>query len=210
MERPLPVIDGPPLDAIEQAHTMFDHTQIPDTGIMRELAREAAELAKVDDLIKKTDSLLEDLKAKRNKLVTQTLPDLFDRCMTDRIGVPEEGVDVALETHYHAAIRADWSDEQRDAGFDELERAEAGDLIKCVLTITFGRGELGEARRVAEFLRAWNEFQNRPISIRRDVAWNTLTSWFKGEIEDGDKHKIDREKIGARTSRQAKLIRRKK
>lgn len=202
------VDDGPPIDAIEEAGRMYDQSQIPQTEVMRELAVMAAELVKNDDLIRKTEHLLEQLKAKRHQLVTKSLPDLFDRCMTDKIGLPEESCDVVVEARYHAAIKADWPDEQRDAGFDELERVEAGDLVRCVLSVTFGKSELEFAREVAEYLRAWNKFENRPVTIRREVPWNTLTAFVKTEMEAGNKHRLDLEKLGARAGREARIIRR--
>lgn len=202
------VDDGPPIDAIEEAGRMFDTSQIPQTEVMRELARMAAELVKVDDTLSKAERLVEELKAKRHQLVSKSLPDMFDRCMTDKIGLPEESCDVVVEARYHAAIKADWPDEQRDAGFDELERVDAGDLVRCVLSVTFGKGELERARAVAAYLQAWNEFENRPITIRREVPWNTLTAFVKTEMEAGNKHRLDLEKLGARAGREARIIRR--
>ena len=73
------VDDGPPIDAIEEAGRMYDQSQIPQTEVMRELAVMAAELVKNDDLIRKTEHLLEQLKAKRHQLVSKSLPDLFDQ-----------------------------------------------------------------------------------------------------------------------------------
>lgn len=197
--------DGPPIDAIEESRRMFDHSQIPKTELLRQLAIDSAELIRTDRLIQQTEELLETLRAKRHKIVSKSLPDMFDRCLTDKIGLPEESADVVLESIYHAAIKHEWPDEQREAGFAELERVGAGDLVKCVLSVSFGKREMAKCRAVAAYLQAWNAFENRPISIRQDVAWNTLTAFVKTEIQDGNKQRIDLEKIGARVGREARI-----
>jgi hypothetical protein len=129
--------------------------------------------------------------------------------MVDRIGLPEEGVDVEMRMRYHASIKADWPEEQREAAFDQLETMGGGSLVRVVLEVQFDKGDLELAYAAAEHLRRWNEFGNRPISLRKGVQWQTLTSFVR-EMHERQVPIPTPERIGATITREARVVKRKK
>lgn len=197
-----------PDDIAADVETMFDVSKIPDDERLRLLSSRCQRLALVSDRIDRLKKDLEGLEAEKNKLARHELPDLFDRCHTDRIGVPGEDVDVVVEPIYHANIKSDWPEQQREVGFDSLERCGGGDLIRVTMEVGFGRGELELARAAAEHLKKWNEFGNREIRISRGVPWNTLTSFVREQIEAGNP--MPMEDLGATFGRVCKIKKRNK
>jgi hypothetical protein len=152
-------------------------TVAPRAELILQLRELALELVKLEQSILEQEAAVEDMKAQRVQLAQKKIPKLLERAMTDKIGVPEMDADVVMTTKYHASIRSEWPEEQREAAFDAVEAAGGGDLIATVLSVRFGRGELEDARATAAHLRAWNEFGNRAVQIERGVHWATLTSF---------------------------------
>lgn len=185
-----------------------DPTLIPETDIVRRLQEMAAELVGVDKQLSDLDEQIKVLKDRKYKLESRELPELFDQCMTDSIGVPTMGATVSLDTRYHANIKADWPEEQRQAGFAALDGIGGGDIVRVSLGIHFARGELSKAREVIAHLRGWNEFGNRPIDVSQNVPWNTLTAFVKEQHQRGAV--IPMEALGATVGRFAKITERRK
>lgn len=197
----------PPSDVADEVNSMFNMSQIPDDQRIRHLARRCQRLLILDDEIAEVERRLKRMGEERNELVRRELPDIFDQCMLDKIGVPGEDADVVVESIVHANIKSDWPDEDRERGFDALEQAGGGDTIRVSLEVHFGRGELEQARAAADYLMRWNEFGNRPIKISRNVPWNTLTAFVKEQLGLGKV--LPMEDLGATLSRQCKIKRRK-
>ena len=189
-----------PADALDG---MFDQSQIPQTGMIMKLREGAANLIKLDQEIRFLEEQVEKKKKRLNEIKTKDLPELFDLCFMDSIGVPELNADVKLDFRYHANIKVDWPDEEREAAFDYLENNNGEGIVSVVLSIAFDRGEIDMAMETVEYLQRWNRFGNRPIDIKKGVPWNTLTAWFKREWEAG--RKLDLNKIGATIMREAQV-----
>jgi len=196
-----------PSDITAEIDSMFDPSQIPEDENIRRLSRRCSRLAVLDGEIEELEARLETLTRERNELARHELPDLFEKCLIDRIGVPGENVDVVVEAMYHANIKADWPEEQRERGFEALERMGGGDLIRVTLEIQFGKGELELARTVLERLSQWNEFGNRPARMNRNVPWNTLTAYVREQIKAG--RPVPMEELGAAFGRVCKIKKRK-
>lgn len=198
---------GPPPDLMVG---MPDPNLIPDTGHIARLRVMARELADVDSQIETLTAALKKLADRKQELAQTKLPEIFDLCMTDRIGVPDFGVDVEVAPLYHANIRADWEEEQREAGFEALEQIGGESLVRIVMTVEFERGEWELAQATADRLRVWNEFGNREIRLAKSVPWNTLTAFVKGLVQGGKVMPPGTlDKLGAHVGRVAKIVKRK-
>jgi hypothetical protein len=60
-----------------------------------------------------------------------------------------------------------------------LEEHGGADIIKCVVSVEFNREEINDARELVGALRK----MNLSPFMRRTVQWNTLTAWFKEQME---------------------------
>lgn len=176
---------------------------LPSGDVVAKIYDGAARLASLECKIAELKDELQKLDDDRSRLATKVLPDLFDQVQTDKFGVPGWNADLVLEAVVHAAIKKEWPDEQQEAGFLELERLGEGDLVKVRMTIEFDKKELDVAYAVANYLRQWNEFQNRTIRLEKTIPWNTLTKVVKDLVRK--RVPMDLTKLGAQVFRHCKL-----
>lgn len=174
-------MSGSPPDILKQV--ALDAAAIPamqDLTKLRELARE---LSQNDRRIASLKKELEVLEERSKDLSTKLLPQAFESVFLDKIGVPEEDVDVVVVPHYFANIKADWPEETREAGFKHLAELGGESLVKVDVTVSFGRKEWQLAKDFVEFVRTWNRLGERDVTISKGVQWNTLTSFVQKEVE---------------------------
>jgi len=164
------------------------------------------------ELTLELDSLNERVQAKSRRVLEITqreLPAYMQEIGQDRVGLAEHGVDLVLTPFYNANIKADWDDERRQRGFDHLEKRGHGDLVKVTVTYTFGRGELELARRLTEIVRRASNEMPEP-ETKTAVHPQTLTAFWREQVENGNPDEIDAELIGASSGLVVKIKKRKK
>jgi len=192
-------------------------TDAPDEGESLQLTMLGRELYSVDKKIKDLEADLESAKALREDLTRKRLPDYLKRIAQDKIGLPEFDVDLVLENYYHANIKADWPDEQKERAFAYLEKRGDGDLIKTQVVMMFGRTELWKVRwlqatisLLAKELRAaGGEAPDLPEPfVQMTIPWNTLTAFVKEQVELGAQ--LDLDVLGASVGQVVKIKKRKK
>lgn len=171
---------------------------------LREKVREArdakAEAAELEERRKAANN-------RYNELVHRELPELFAEARLGSVGLPAEGnhpaYNVVCRSYYKAVISAEWEPERRAKAFDFLRDREAGDLIKNVVAVPFGRGDEAAADELCSWLG------ERQISYERgsEVNWQTLTAWLKEQVDKYhvDFSKDDLEKIGAQVGQVVEL-----
>lgn len=182
-------------------------THIPSGDVMAKIYEGAEQLASIEAKMAELRQELERLNDDRSRLASKTLPELFDQVHTDHFGVPGWNADIVLEGVVHAAIKKEWPDEQQEAAFQEMERIGGGDLVRVRMMIDFDKKELEVAYAVVNYLRQWNEFQNRPIVLEKTVPWNTLTKFVKEMVKK--RVPMDLDKLGAQVFRHCRIVWRK-
>lgn len=146
-------------------------------------------VAETRDLEQRKAQLEEELK-NINKQLTgdgglyfKKLPDLMGEVGITVITLDADGNNPAVEAKagpfYAANIAAGWPPEKRKAAFDWLDGNGHGDLIKTEVTVLFRREERDDAVAFAELAKQYGTPE-----IKEAVAWNTLTSWLKEQVED--------------------------
>lgn len=180
---------------------------VPTQDQSKELVVLATELARVEDMILSAEKMLEDLKSRKKEITMRELPDLMAQYGQDKIGVPGLGVEFVLEPYYHANIKSDWPDEQREKAFAYLESENAGDLIKAFVTAQFRKEDFETAKKLYEWLASQEAFSGATLSLDKNVQWNTLTSWLREQIESGKV--VPLETLGATVGHVVKLKKRK-
>ena len=148
------------------------------------------------------------LKKQRDELARRQIPDFFDGISTDKVGVPDAGVDVVVQPFVHANIKSDWPEEQRQEAFRYLEQLGLGDIIAIQLVVKFSRGEIEKAREMEVVIRQSRHGNTNPPHVEESTPWNTLTASIKAELEKGTS--LDLEKLGATVGRTAAIKKRKK
>jgi hypothetical protein len=192
-------------------------TDAPDEDESLQLTKLGRELYSVDKKIQDLEADLESAKARREDLVRRELPDYLKKIAQDKIGLPEFDVDLVLENYYHANIKADWPDAQRERAFAYLEKRGDGDLIKTQVVMMFGRTELWKVRWLQatisllaqELRKAGEEAPEIPEPyIQMTIPWNTLTAFVKEQVELGAQ--LDLDILGASVGQVVKIKKRKK
>lgn len=197
----------------------FTETTTPTDNALRGIASAARQLAAADARLKRAEALCELIRARKHRLATKVLPELFDQAMTDHAGLPELNCDVVVENYYHAAIKADWPDEQRQAAFAHLEQQGGGDLIAAELRVVFSKEDYDLAQKLQSAVAAWlakAKLDTTP-ALSMAVNWRTLTSWFRDRVETPlDPHSppvntppLDPALIGATAGRVCRIVPRK-
>lgn len=172
-----------------------------------EMATEYATIVNEIDRLQK--EVLPELSKRRQELERRILPTLFDEIGTDHIGVPSQNCDVVVKPYYHANIRSDWPEEQREAAFSHLIDVELESLIAVEVTVKFARGEYEDAAELVQIIKD-SRFGNTHVpKMEMGVPWNTLTAAVKKEIEDGRGADLDLEKLGATVGTTAAIKKRK-
>lgn len=146
----------------------------------RELAKKVRDLrlnvADWDEQSKEAKKVILDIE--RNKL-----PEMLQELKLRGMDLEAEGnlpaYSVKLKPYYFANIKADWSDEEREAAFKYLEDRGDGDLIKTVIMIELPRGERKTAIRVEKAL----DKLKVPYTSEKAVHSATLTAWLKELVE---------------------------
>lgn len=146
---------------------------------LNQVYERARELAELEQKISAMEREIERLQDDRKALSQKVLPDLFDYLQTDRLGVPGMSADVVLKNDIHANISKSWPREQQDAGFAELSRLKADDLMRYKVSVDFGRGEEEKAADFVRYISRWNHMPGHTIVTDRSVPWNTLTKFVR-------------------------------
>ena len=185
---------------------------VPTEEGLSRLRREAQRWYDLEAEIAELEKRIAEKREESLKIQQRTLPDLFAEIGTDNIGLPDAGkfgADVVVTNYYKAGITADWEEERRQRGFDELERLGGGALIATVLAVRFGRGEIEDARELDRIIRESPLGNRYTPEISMAVHWGSLTSFLKEQIEGGVQIE-NAEDLGLSTGRIAKIKPRKK
>lgn len=190
--------------------TNLDEIMMADAATPNEdaLKKVRALVASRRDLQQEANSLEERAKEKQRAIRDmdyKILPELFSVVGIDRLGLPAEGNQPALEAvlsdYYRANIAADWSEERRGAAFAHLQKLGMGELIRRNFEVSFAPDD-----------PAWSDFANLltdqgiPFSMRMSVPWQTLTAALRALYEGGSRlSAVDLEAIGATVGQVVKL-----
>ncbi len=201
----------------ELAEEASDLSSVPTGEESVRLRNLALKFVQVSSEVDKLETELSEKKTEKRTMAMTELPDLMNEIGQDVIGLPDANCDLLLSAYYHANISKDWPEEEQVASFDYLEEIGAGDLVKTMVVMQFGRSELDRARAVIALIHQAATFmQNAGVGpgeipepiITMSVPWNTLTSFLREQIEKGEI--LDLEKLGATVGSIVKIKKRKK
>jgi len=168
------------------------------------------------DLEQEIESLEEQLSTKNKEkleLQQRKLPELFNNIQIDRIGLPEDNVDVVIGPYYKANISTEWPEDRRKKAFDVLEEIDGDEIIRAVLSVEFNTEEYDDAKELFQFIRTqWPKANQHPMKLIKAVNWATLTSFIREYTEDESTDPLtdeQKEALGATIGVIAKIKKRK-
>lgn len=169
----------------------------------------AFEYAVLKQQIEDAEANIERWKIRKTELERRELPEYFDGVLkTDLMGLPEAGVDVQIVPFYHANIKSEWPEDQRNRAFDYLVEIEYEDVISVNLVVKFEREEYAEAKELEALIRQSKFGNSHTPKLEMGVPWNTLTKIVRERTESGQA--TDLEVLGATVGRTAKIKKRRK
>lgn len=166
---------------------------VPNEDAVEKLREKSLELHNIEKEMQELETKLSNLTKQRYKLKNQELPDAMRELGLDILGVPQAGVNVVLSTYCKASIPKSWDEERKQDAFNHLESMGGGDLVKLDLTVKAGRGSLESMRQLNDRVRQLVAEYNIPgvVTLEPSVQWNSLTSFVKQCIKDGEPINMD-------------------
>lgn len=180
---------------------------VPSAENLEKLRVAALELANITARIENLSDDLKKAQEREAELKRTILPDLFAQAGTDKIGLPEAGVDINVKNYYKASISAEWPVEKQSEAFAWLESEGHGGLIRVTVSVSFGKGEIEKAKQLQELIRQSPIGNTHPAEIKMGVPWQTLTSFVREQYEAGEE--LPLETLGAVAGRIAEVKKRK-
>lgn len=194
-----------------------DVSSAPSDSDVTRLRETGEKLVRADSDVRRLEAELDDAKRHRHQLAHKTLPDIMNELGTDSLGLAEANADLVLSAYYHANISKDWEDQKRAAGFAHIEELGGGDIVRAIMTVSAGKGDLETLRLFFDFSQtvtqaSFSDDQQERIRAATDwllehgqkmgqfsaswdlelaVAWNTLTSFVREQTERGAKMNLD-------------------
>ena len=147
-----------------------------DTGKLKDISKSCNKLLETQKEIEKTEEVLKHLKEEEKTISEEVIPNLMQEAGVSMIKT-EDGKTVKVSQFYAARI----PESKRDEAFDWLRENDAGDMIKNIVSLNFGKSEDAVATALVE------ELVERKLNVaqKMKVEPMTLKSYVKTEIEKG-------------------------
>lgn len=124
-----------------------------------------------------------EISERRRALTEKEIVDVMDAASVAAIMLGAEGnmpqFEVAIGPYYHANIREDWPEPQREKAFAWIRRYHEG-MLRSTVTVSLGKNSGKQQKALEMFL-----IKNKISFVNKfGVPWNTLTAFVKEQIED--------------------------
>ncbi len=177
---------------------MFDEADAlasVDEGTGKQLSQLVRQLRSVEQQIEETEKHLKSLKAEKQKLSIEGIPNLMDEMGVERLDV--DGVSVERKLIVQASIPVG----NREEAFEWLRDNQLDDIIKNDVTCSFGKGEDNMAGDVVGILQERGFDPKTKTYVHR----STLRACVKERVTDGKP--IDLDMFGAFIANAAQIRR---
>jgi hypothetical protein len=168
----------------------------------------AAQARDLERDISQTEKDLEEMRSVLSRLLREDLVTLMSEAGITSLTLEPKGneppKEVSLVPEYRAGIPVGWPAPLRAKGFEELERCEAGSLIKTKVEIAFPKGDRELVQTfVGKIRKSLEDLPEVKVVARDDVHHGTLTAWMKERLKKG--LPVDLEAIGGYAGQVVKL-----
>ena len=172
-------------DAIFQSTILTDENSVDPS--IQALKQKAIEFQESESLIADLEKNLDEVKARHNEMKLVEIPKLMAQIGTDNFPFPSLGKRITVDDFVAGSLpkvdpkRLVETTALRDAAIRELERLEAANILKTVITIRFAKSQHNEALSLAQELRE----KGHAIEIESGVHPQTFLAWAREAMEQG-------------------------
>ncbi len=178
-------------DIFDEADALAD----VDEGTGKQLSQLVRQLRNIEQQIEDTEQHLKTLKAEKQKLSIESIPNLMDEMGVERLDV--DGVSVERKLIVQASIPV----ANREEAFEWLRDNHLDDIIKNDVVCSFGKGQDNLAGDVVGILQE----KGFPVTTKTYVHPSTLKAFVKERFENGKP--IDLDMFGAFITNAAQIRR---
>tara|TARA_R100000995_G_scaffold84267_3_gene62437 strand:- start:1936 stop:2472 length:537 start_codon:yes stop_codon:yes gene_type:complete len=171
-----------------------ESTVTVDTAATKDIAESCNKLLETQNEVQKVEDKLKKLKETERELSEMTIPSAMQAAGLSMLKL-ENGVTVDIRPFYAAKIPAS----KQEEAFEWLRDNGAGDLIKNIVSLNFGKSEDQEASNLVEDLKT----RGYAVDQKMKVEPMTLKAYVKERIQNGQK--IDMELFGVYIANKTKL-----
>lgn len=146
------------------------------------LGDKVRELQALDQRIEKGEALLAQLKNERSMISESVIPNyMVNDCGIEGPITMADGTKVSVPKQVFASLTAD----NKEEGFEWLEKNGYGDIIKTEVTITYHRKD---RKKALAFIKKINSAKTatRSVTLKESVHAGTLKSFAKERLDEGD------------------------
>ena len=148
-----------------------------DTSLTVDIADKCNELLATRKQIERCEANLADLKKDEKILATNEIPKAMAEAGVTMLKL-YDGSTVEVKPIYSARMP---SDSRKQEAFEWLRENGAGDLIKNIVSLNFGRAEDSDAKKLFENLQE----QGYNVSQNEKVEPNTLKAFVREKLQKG-------------------------
>ena len=151
-------------------------------GKLDAVSRLATEAAALEHKLADTEKLMKETKAALHKITDEQLPEALEVMGLQKFTLTD-GSEIAIKPIYAASIPKD----RKEEAFQWLRDNDHGDLVKNLVSVSFGRGEDDTAK---EFVGLCGAQGFVPTQAEK-VEPSTLRGWLRERVEAGDPVPLD-------------------
>jgi len=151
-------------------------------GKLDAVSRLATEAAALEHKLADTEKLMKETKAALHKITDERLPEALEVMGLQKFTLTD-GSEIAIKPIYAASIPKD----RKEEAFQWLRDNDHGDLVKNLVSVSFGRGEDDTAK---EFVGLCGAQGFVPTQAEK-VEPSTLRGWLRERVEAGDPVPLD-------------------
>ena len=155
-----------------------DSSDLLDNVEVSTIAAECIRLKQKEDEIAELEEKLKAKKEEADNISSNVIPELLAEQGLAEIKLAD-GSKVSVRKEFRATLKKD--EIAREGSYQWLRDPRLGDIIKNIISVTFGKGEDDKAKQLLD-LAADNGYEPQQKS---DVAWNTLTALYEERIQAG-------------------------
>tara|TARA_R110000803_G_scaffold124003_1_gene191823 strand:+ start:32 stop:631 length:600 start_codon:yes stop_codon:yes gene_type:complete len=151
-------------------------------GKLDAVSRLATEAAALEHKLADTEKIMKETKAALLKITDERLPEALEVMGLQKFTLTD-GSEIAIKPIYAASIPKD----RKEEAFQWLRDNDHGDLVKNLVSVSFGRGEDETAKEFVGLCDA----QGFVPSQAEKVESSTLRGWLRERVEAGDPIPLD-------------------
>ena len=151
-------------------------------GKLDAVSRLATEAAALEHKLADTEKIMKETKAALLKITDERLPEALEVMGLQKFTLTD-GSEIAIKPIYAASIPKD----RKEEAFQWLRDNDHGDLVKNLVSVSFGRGEDDTAKEFVGLCGA----QGFVPSQAEKVESSTLRGWLRERVEAGDPIPLD-------------------